>query len=639
MTVMLAIFAVVVSAASAAGPVRSEARIIFDSPDMLKAALGPLLGRLDVCAAGEEGGRRFLVVFAGADELEAVRQRGVEVEVTWLNIRDKFRAVTGCDPDDGSFREFGYFFTYWEMQDTLRRLAALYPDIVRLDSSMLSFQNRPLWCIKISDNPGVEEGEPQVFFNGATHAREPMGTHTCINFAGLLCAGYGTDSTITWLVNSREIFIVPVMNPDGYVYNSDSGGAGAYWRKNRRSPVPPNIGIDLNRNYGFRWGCDDVGSSPNPASETYRGPSRFSEPEVEAIHQFERQHRFRVAMDFHSYARDNLYPWAYTGDAPPEEALLQEIGDTFALNNGYPNTGQWYYALYRSNGTSIDWELADTLDEGEPKFICYGFTCELGINDFWYGSDNPAYVDSEVALNVPNCYYVTRLCGVWLEPVGLTVDDSAGNNNGELDPGESADLLFTIQNSALHALDTAQAVSAVLVPAESMIGVLTPSAAFPDMPRRSSGGPALFQVMCDTGARSNDTIDLRLNVSFSDAGVTITQPVMFQVVIGSHPISVAEPGMPGPGRGGFALTNSPNPARGRAELLTAAEGPATVRIYSQSGDLVRVLAVPGSPGAGPRPLIWYGQDQRGRAVPAGVYFARLCSAGRTASARIVLVRH
>jgi len=227
---------------------------------------------------------------------------------------------------------------------------------------------------------------------------------------------------------------------------------------------------------------------------------------------------------------------------------------------------------------------------------------------------------------------------VWLEPVGLAVDDSAGNNNGELDPGESADLLFTIQNRALHALDTAQAVSAVLVPAESMIRVLTSSAAFPDMPRRSSGGPALFQVMCDTGARSNDTIDLRLNVTFKDAGVTITQPVTFQVVIGSHPISVVEPGMPGPGRGGFALTNSPNPAGGRVQLLAAAQGPATVRIYSQSGDLIRVLAVPCSPGAGPRPLVWAGDDRAGRPAPAGVYFARLCFAGRTASARIVLVR-
>jgi hypothetical protein len=637
--VILTVAAVTVSVVSAAGPVRSEARIVFDSPEALRAGLGPLLGGLDVCSFGESpDGRRYLVVAVDAQELAALRQTGVELHVTWPDIRDKFRAVTGRDPDDGSFRDFGYFFNYWEMQDTLRRLAVLHPDIVRLDSGMLSFQNRPLWCIKISDNPGVDEGEPQVLFNGATHAREPMGTHTCINFAGLLCAGYGTDSTITWLVNNREILIVPVMNPDGYVYNSDSGGAGAYWRKNRRGPVPPSVGIDLNRNYGFKWGFDDNGSSPNPASETYRGPSRFSEPEVEAIHQFERQHRFRAAMDFHSYARDNLYPWCYIGTAPPEEALLQEIGDTLALNNGYPNTGQWYYALYPSNGTSVDWEFADTLDEGEPKFISYAFTCELGINDFWYGSDDPAYVDAEVALNIPNCYYLTRLSGVWLEPVSLTVNDSTGNNNGQLDPGERANLLFTIQNRALHALDTAQAVSATLVPAESVIRVLTPSAVFPDMPRRSSGGPAQFQVRCDSGAPVNDTVDLRLNVTFNDAGVTITQPVMFSVVVGSHPVAVER----GEGRGargeGLTLSVSPNPARGSVQLFTAVREPATVRIYSQSGGLVRTFALTSSPGESRPALVWDGDDLAGRQVAAGVYFARLCSAGRTASARIVLAR-
>jgi hypothetical protein len=612
---------------------------VFDNPEVLKAGLGPLLGGLDVCTFGENGdGRHCFVVIAGADQLQAIQRAGVEVEVTWPDIRDKFRATTGCDPDDGSFRDFGYFFNYWEMQDTLRRLAALHPDIVRLDSSMLSFQNRPLWCIKISDNPGVEEGEPQVFFNGATHAREPMGTHTCINFAGLLCAGYGTDSTITWLVNNREILIVPVMNPDGYVYNSDSGGAGAYWRKNRRGPVPPNIGIDLNRNYGFKWGYDDIGSSPSPSMETYRGPNRFSESEVEAIHQFERQHRFRTAIDFHSYARDNLYPWCYTGNTPPEEALLQEVGDTFALNNGYPNTGQWYYALYPSNGTSVDWEFADTLDQGQSKFISYAFTCELGINDFWYGSDDPAYVDAEVALNTPNCHYLTRLCGVWLERVSLTVNDSTGNNNGQLDPGERASLWFTIQNRALHALDTARSVSAVLVPAESVIRILTPSAAFPDMPRRSSGGPSPFQVRCDSGAQANDTIDLRLNVTFNDAGVTITQPVMFRIVVGSHPVSVAEPGVPGPRCGGLALMVSPNPARGRVQLFTTAQEPATARIYSQSGGLVRTLALPGSPGAGRRLLAWDGDDLAGRPAPAGIYFAWLSSGGRFAAARIVLAR-
>ena len=115
--VVLTAIVVAASVVSAAGPVRSEARIVFDSPEVLKASLGPLLGGLDVVTFGQtETGRKYLLVLAEVGQLDALRQRGVEVEVTWPDVRDKFRAVTGCDPDDGSFRDFGYFFNYWENQ-------------------------------------------------------------------------------------------------------------------------------------------------------------------------------------------------------------------------------------------------------------------------------------------------------------------------------------------------------------------------------------------------------------------------------------------------------------------------------------------------------------------------------------------
>jgi hypothetical protein len=510
------------------------------------------------------------------------------------------------------------------MRDTLQRLAALHPSITQLDSSMRSFQNRPLYCLKISDNPQTSEDEPQAFFNGATHAREPLSTHTCVAFASLLCAEYGTDSLATWLVDNREIYFVPVMNPDGYVYNSDSGGASSNWRKNRRGPVPPSIGIDLNRNYGYKWGYDNSGSSPNPSFDTYRGPNRFSEPEVEAIHQFERQHRFRAQADFHTFGRLNMYPWCYVGDAPPEQALLQEIVDTFAVNNGY-ESGQWYSVLYPSNGTSVDWEFADTLDQGVQKFISYAFSCELGINDFWYGAQDSAYIHSEIRLNLPNCFYLTRLCGVWLEPLGMTVNDSSGNNNGELDPGERANLWFEIQNRALHALDTAQAVTAVLVPADTVIQVLTPSATFPSMSRRTSANnrASQIQVRCSPNAQQGDTVNLRLEVTFNDAGVSITQPLAFRLVLGTNPVAV---GSHKPQAAGLKLRARPNPAGSSVtfDISLASQYPGVLHVYSQSGRLVRMLSVRGDKGS----AVWNGADESGQRVAPGVYFARLGCTGR-----------
>jgi hypothetical protein len=604
---------------AAASPVaKSEARVWFDAPKQARVQLGDLLGELDVCTFGEAGGRYYLVVDADAGMLDRLRACGADVEVTWPDIRDKFRAVTGRDPADGSFRDFGYFFNYWELADTLRRLATLHPDIVRLDSSMRSHQDRALWCLKVSDNPGLEEGEPQVFFNGATHAREPLSTHTCVAFASLLCARYGSDSLATWLVDNREIYIVPVMNPDGYVYNSDSGGTSSNWRKNRRVIQAPYVGVDLNRNYGYKWGYDNSGSSPSPSSETYRGPYRFSEPAVEAIHQFEAAHRFRSQIDFHTYGRYNMYPWAYIGTAPPEQALLQEIVDTFRLNNGYPYTGQWYQTLYPSNGASVDWELADTLDNGVQKFISYGFSCELGINDFWYGASDPAYVDAEVGLNLPNCWYLARLSGAFLDSAGLFVDDSAGGNgNGRLDPGEHARLWMRLRNRALHAVDTAVSVTSILESSDTMVRPYRQVCSFTDIPRRSTGDNRAdpFEVDCSPNAPPGLRVRLTLPLDFDDAGAAISQPVAMTITIGDSSVALAE--APRTEARPAALSVAPNPCSRNGAMRLGGTPGAAIRLYDATGELVREVRTDAAGRAG-----WDLCDRSGAQVPAGVYFAR-----------------
>jgi hypothetical protein len=646
MRALMSFLAIVVLVGTASAlSTRSEARLSFRNADQMRAQLAGLLGDLDICSHGSlPFGGCYLMVFADAAQLDALRARAVEVEVTWKDIRDKFRAMTGSEPGDPTGRDFGYYFNYWEMRDTLTRLATLYPAITKIDTSMRTYQNRALWCLKISDNPDTNENEPQVFFNGATHAREPMGTHTCISFASLVCQNYGQDSLATWLVNNREIYIVPVMNPDGYVYNSDSGGSSSYWRKNRHVVVPPDTGIDLNRNYGFKWGYDDNGSSPYPGSEVYRGPARWSEPEVAAIRDFEAAHRFRTEIDFHSYARDNLYPWAYIGASPPELALIQEIGDTFMANNGYSNTGQWYSSLYPSNGTSVDWELSDTVIGSSPKFVTYALTSELGINDFWYGWDNPPYVDAEVALNVPNCWYFTRLCGVFLEPLALVVNDTTtGNGNGQLDPGETANLWFKLDNRALHLLDTAKSVTAVLVSPDTMLQVVTPSATLPALsPRRGLGDNRLSQVQvrASPNIAPGAPIDLRLEVSYTDDGVTITQPLTYHLVIGTHS-GIARSPTPGPEPLSSALRATPNPAHGAVTFLCPPLPPnpqpltPILSIYRLDGSLVRTVRVTAS--SIPPSVSWDCRDQNGQRVTSGVYLARLSPNQGTATVRVLLL--
>jgi len=611
------------SALDRSGPV-AEARVYFDDVRTLRQ-LGDLAGELDVCTWVKDGLGGYLLINTDASQLEQIRAAGLLVDVTYNDIRQKFFEMTGVRPGDlDAGRDFGYFLTYNEMRDTLHRLAAAYPAVSETISLGLTPQGRPLLCLKISDNVGTSEGEPSCFFNGASHAREPLSTHCCVAFATRLLSEYGSDSVSTWLVNNREIFIAPVMNPDGYAYNSDSGGAESNWRKNRRSPVPPDIGVDLNRNYGYKWGYDNWGSSRQSWQETYRGPARFSEPETQLIRDFLATYQPHNCMDLHTFGQYNMYPWGYGNVQPPDQAMLEEVVDTFQANNHYPlpQTGQLYSALYPCNGISVDWEYSDTAG----KFVTYAFTCELGITDFWYGWNDSNYVKSECSLNVPNLYYLTRVAGTYFDAVSVAVDDSAGgDSNGRLDPGESAGIWFTVRNRAIHPMDSGYAVTAKCFSGDAGVHVLDSGLAFPNAARGSlvNDHATQFHVSASDSITPDTHVPLRLELTFTDAGHTYTQPASFEIVIGSDPPAVTEPPRPlYPSR----LVVTPNPARSRVYFSTA---PVAVRgrldIFSPDGSRLTTVEAGG-------PYTWDCGS-----VPAGVYFCRFAAAGNSVTTRVSVV--
>jgi hypothetical protein len=116
--------------------------------------------------------------------------------------------------------------------------------------------NRNLTVIKISDNVGVDENEPEVLYMGNHHARELMSVEIPLMFAQYLLQHYGSDPVVTNYVNTREIYIMPTVNPDGlaYVQANHSGASGNWWRKNRRNNGNGTFGVDINRNYSYKWG-------------------------------------------------------------------------------------------------------------------------------------------------------------------------------------------------------------------------------------------------------------------------------------------------------------------------------------------------------------------------------------------------
>lgn len=280
------------------------------------------------------------------------------------------------------YGSMGGFYTFQEAVNQLDSMYARYPNLITPKFQIGTTENgRPIWAVKISDNPNQDEGEPQALFDGLIHAREPISMMTVIYYMYYLCENYGTNPEVTYLVNNREIFFVPVLNPDGYEYNrqTDPNGGG-FWRKNRRNNGG-SYGVDLNRNFGYMWGYDNSGSSPNPPDEDYRGPSAFSEPELAGYRNFVNTKNFKTYINFHSFQNAMLYPWGYINAQTPDNAIYEDFCSYMAQFNGYVYGNGGTVLGYNSNGSARDWFYGEQTTK--PK--AFGYTFEIGSSsdNFW----------------------------------------------------------------------------------------------------------------------------------------------------------------------------------------------------------------------------------------------------------------
>ena len=282
-------------------------------------------------------------------------------------------------------------YTLLEAINQMDTLSMLYPSFVsEKDSIGTSFEGRTIWAFKLSDNPSIDEDEPEVLFTGLTHAREPLSMMNLFYFANWICENYNSDLTANYLLDNREMWFIPIINPDGYAYNeSISPDGGGMHRKNRRLN-PPNSscnmgtqqGVDLNRNYGYNWGENNSGSSGNPCSAVYRGLSAFSEPETEAISNFILSREFCNVLHYHSYSNFLIHSWG-DGSFPDEPDLttLREIGKEMTRYNGYLVGTGTETVGYGVNGDAVDWSY------GTAGLISY--TPEVGTfsDNFWPSED------------------------------------------------------------------------------------------------------------------------------------------------------------------------------------------------------------------------------------------------------------
>ncbi|MGC5017223.1 M14 family metallopeptidase [Micromonospora sp. DT47] len=302
-----------------------------------------------------------LHVSATRAEAAAITRLGFRLE------RDAAAAPSGeagtlaFPPADSNYHD------YAELTAVVNQVVADHPAIAKKSSIGTSYEGRDLMAVKISDNVGTDENEPEILFNAQQHAREHLTVEMAIYLLNLFTDSYGTDSRITNIVNSREIWIVPTVNPDGSEYDIATGSYRS-WRKNRQPNSGSSyVGTDLNRNWSYQWGCCG-GSSGSTSSETYRGPSAFSAPETSALRNFVNSRvvggvqQIKANIDFHTYSQLVLWPFGYTtantpgGMSADQYSTFATIGQQMANTNGY--TPEQSSDLYIADGTSIDWMWA-----------------------------------------------------------------------------------------------------------------------------------------------------------------------------------------------------------------------------------------------------------------------------------------
>jgi len=342
----------------------------------------------------EEGGigSEYYDFLVKPADLPEVLAAGSRVEILHEDVEEFYAERLAADERD----VWGLYHTYSECIAWIDSLHVLYPDVVGARWSIgQGHDGNDIWVYRVSDNPDLdEEGEPEVLFDGLHHANEIMG----LELVGMLTEYfaeqyYAGDPEIVQLLDDHEVYMIPMLNPDGLVYNELTyPGGGATWRKNRRDNGGGSWGVDLNRNYDYEWGHDN-GSSGNPSDPTYRGPFAESEPEVQAVCAFIDEHVFVTRQSFHSAGNATLYPWGYTTDDTPDEDLFREMAAAMTMYNGYragqPGDPGMYYIV---SGGAFDWDYG-AQDRHEK---IYAVTNEVGSSQWPPESQRQAIFDDNL---------------------------------------------------------------------------------------------------------------------------------------------------------------------------------------------------------------------------------------------------
>ena len=398
-------------------------------------------------------------VFISDDDFNILKTIGFNYEILiddWythydnipkMSEAEKIQSLQSVSQDFGvtgfNYGSMGGFYTLAEVIGELDEMYTNYSSMITQKVSIgNTIEGRPIYMVKISDNPTVSENEPQVLYTALHHAREPQSMEQMIFFMFYLLENYGTDPEVTYLVNNRELYFIPVINPDGYEYNHQTNpNGGGMWRKNRRNNGG-SYGVDLNRNYGPNnyWNSPYGGSSTTPNSDTYRGTIEFSEPETAAIRDFLATKNISNILNYHTYGNYLIYPYGCFPYLTADSLAFFEFAGDITAYNGYSAGTALETVGYSVRGTSDDYAYDGNVASTNGNI--FAMTPEVGTTGFWPSQSEIIPLAIENLL--PNLYYA------WVAGESVHLDNP-NYAQQYFNPGDVVSLFPSFRNKGLAA--------------------------------------------------------------------------------------------------------------------------------------------------------------------------------------------
>jgi len=277
----------------------------------------------------------------------------------------------------------GGYHTYEELLNVLDDMRAKFPNLISERQAIGDFrtqEGRPIYWLKVGANPNENEDKPAILYDALHHAREPNSLSQLLFYIWYLLENYESDAEIKYIMEHVELYFIPCVNPDGYVYNElTNPNGGGLWRKNRRNNNDGSFGVDLNRNYGYAFAYDNIGSSGVTTSDVYRGTAAFSEPETQNMRDFCNAHDFKFSFNYHTYGNLLIYPWAYNDQLTPDSSDYRAYASIMTKENKYTYGTNIETIGYSTNGDADDWLYG----EQTTKNKILTMTPEASTGGFW----------------------------------------------------------------------------------------------------------------------------------------------------------------------------------------------------------------------------------------------------------------